>query len=353
MYKHTDTICKLKHIQLFALLINCAIVMKTKFHFPGIYMQYATENDVTNISGTWPWKNMITMGKVDTSDLMMMITWPIDISLIMVQIIPRNKVNTRFNIPYMTNLLHNVNPNEGTGALTARVLNECAQWLAPTTVSFFGQSLDERHVLNNWMEIAAHSFKKGSHGDPFVLTRKHGFLRMGSYNFNCWSPQHHSKLREHWCCSVGLKQCFWQDKILHMPDEKAIPLWHPRLTRHWISHLMTWKTQCVVNNGKENDNKCEMISGVPHGNFVGLFSSFINDIATGINPSIKFRLVPLTNSYRCAYTYEGMRATGGPPHSSQLGPSHRPLARYVRLRVAYLPGVPGTFPPATNFKRNR
>ena len=37
------------------------------------------EYDVTNISGTKPRKNMITMGKVDTSDLMM-ITWAIDLS---------------------------------------------------------------------------------------------------------------------------------------------------------------------------------------------------------------------------------------------------------------------------------
>ena len=38
------------------------------------YMQYVTEYDVANISDTRPRKNMITMGKVDTSDLMMIIT---------------------------------------------------------------------------------------------------------------------------------------------------------------------------------------------------------------------------------------------------------------------------------------
>ena len=43
-------------------------------------MQWVTEYHVTNISGTKPRKNMITMGKVDTSDLMMIITWAIDIS---------------------------------------------------------------------------------------------------------------------------------------------------------------------------------------------------------------------------------------------------------------------------------
>ena len=39
-----------------------------------------TEHDVKNISGTQPRKNMITMGKVDTSDLMMIITWAMDMS---------------------------------------------------------------------------------------------------------------------------------------------------------------------------------------------------------------------------------------------------------------------------------
>ena len=44
-----------------------------------MYVQYVTEYDVTNISDTWPRKNMITMGKVDTSVLMMIITRAIDI----------------------------------------------------------------------------------------------------------------------------------------------------------------------------------------------------------------------------------------------------------------------------------
>ena len=43
-------------------------------------MQYVTEYDVTNIADTRPRKNMITIGKVDTSDLMMIITWAINIS---------------------------------------------------------------------------------------------------------------------------------------------------------------------------------------------------------------------------------------------------------------------------------
>ena len=46
-----------------------------------MYIQYVTEHDVTTISDTRPRKNMITMGKVDTSDLMMIIIiWAIDIS---------------------------------------------------------------------------------------------------------------------------------------------------------------------------------------------------------------------------------------------------------------------------------
>ena len=37
-------------------------------------MQLVTEYDVTNIPDTQPRKNMTTMGKVDTSDLMMIRT---------------------------------------------------------------------------------------------------------------------------------------------------------------------------------------------------------------------------------------------------------------------------------------
>ena len=32
---------------------------------------------------------------------------------------------------------------------------------------------------------------------------------------------------------------------------------------------------------------------------------------------------------------------------------HGPLTRYGKLQVAHAPGMPGTFPPATNFKGNR
>ena len=45
-----------------------------------MYMQYVTEYDVTNISGTQPRQTMIRIGKVDTSDLMMIIIWATDIS---------------------------------------------------------------------------------------------------------------------------------------------------------------------------------------------------------------------------------------------------------------------------------
>ena len=80
LYKQTSTICKPKRIRIFALIVNCTIMMKANSGFPGTYMQYVTEYYVTNISDTQPRKNMITMRQVDTSDLMMIITWAIDIS---------------------------------------------------------------------------------------------------------------------------------------------------------------------------------------------------------------------------------------------------------------------------------
>ena len=80
LYKQTSTICKPKRIRIFALIINCTMITETNSRFPGTYMQQVTEYDLTNISGTQPRKNMITMGKGDTSDLMMIITWAIDVS---------------------------------------------------------------------------------------------------------------------------------------------------------------------------------------------------------------------------------------------------------------------------------
>ena len=114
MYKQTNTMCKLKRIRIFALVKKCSIIMKTKSRFtrnvyaisdriwvrsrnwgclvtwfcyqliakPGnktAAVSWPDPYDVTNISGTQPRKNMI-MGKVDTSDLMMIITWAMDIS---------------------------------------------------------------------------------------------------------------------------------------------------------------------------------------------------------------------------------------------------------------------------------
>ena len=46
-----------------------------------MYMQHVTEYDVTNISGTQPRKNMITIGKVDTFELMMIVIWAMGISI--------------------------------------------------------------------------------------------------------------------------------------------------------------------------------------------------------------------------------------------------------------------------------
>ena len=80
MYKQTNTICKPKHIRLFALIINCTILMKTNSRL--------SRNVYTISDRIWcnkhlrhtTTKNIKTMAKVDTSDLMMIITWVVNIS---------------------------------------------------------------------------------------------------------------------------------------------------------------------------------------------------------------------------------------------------------------------------------
>ena len=80
MYKQTNTIYYTKRIWLFALIINCTIIVKTDFQFSRNV--YAVSNRIwcnKHLRHT-TMENMIPMGKVDTSDLMMIITWAIDIS---------------------------------------------------------------------------------------------------------------------------------------------------------------------------------------------------------------------------------------------------------------------------------
>ena len=57
-------------------------VMKgTKPRFPGIYIHGSYSMWWWyNYAGTQPWKNMITMGMIDTSNLMMIIRWVTNIS---------------------------------------------------------------------------------------------------------------------------------------------------------------------------------------------------------------------------------------------------------------------------------
>ena len=84
LYKQTSTVCTPKRIRLFALIINCTIIMM-KIHSWFSRNVYAISdrtwcNKNLYLSGTQPRQNMTTMGKVDTSDLIMIITWAIDIS---------------------------------------------------------------------------------------------------------------------------------------------------------------------------------------------------------------------------------------------------------------------------------
>ena len=46
---------------------------------------------------------------------------------------------------------------------------------------------------------------------------------------------------------------------------------------------------------------------------------------------------------------ECVTSRGGEPEDRL----HEPFARYVKLRIAHAPGMPGTFSPATDFKGNR
>ena len=71
MYKQTNTICKTEHIQLFQVIINCTIIMKTnsRFSWNAISDRIWCNKHLRHTTT----ENMITMGKVDTSDLILII----------------------------------------------------------------------------------------------------------------------------------------------------------------------------------------------------------------------------------------------------------------------------------------
>ena len=80
MYKQTNTICKPNRIRLFALIINCIVIMKTKSPFPWNICAIRDRIWCNKHLRHTTTENMITTGKVDTSNLMMIITWAMDIS---------------------------------------------------------------------------------------------------------------------------------------------------------------------------------------------------------------------------------------------------------------------------------
>ena len=84
-----------------------------------------TEYDVTNITGTQPRENMITMGKVDTSDLMMIIIWAIDISFQLPKLKWARWTHTSPFIVMASNVLGT--PPQGKFHRHLHVLNACEQ----------------------------------------------------------------------------------------------------------------------------------------------------------------------------------------------------------------------------------
>ena len=61
------------------ILYDCTVIKDTKPSFPFIYMKCTTYYGTTT-SGTQPRKNMTTMGKINISDLVMMLRWVMNMS---------------------------------------------------------------------------------------------------------------------------------------------------------------------------------------------------------------------------------------------------------------------------------
>ena len=76
------------------------------------------------------------------------------------------------------------------------------------------------------------------------------------------------------------------------------------------------------------------------------------------NAPVPYTYISVTNLRIVGYLFDSLRDLwdGFIPrvlfYTDSTLSANAPLARYVKIRVAHAPGMPGTFSPAANFKRN-